>query len=64
MGFKNVIGAVVGLVIGLSLFPVVNDTVNGINGTTGVTSTMLDLLPLMYVIILVAACAGYIYQTR
>jgi hypothetical protein len=60
MNAKTLIEAVIGIVIGLALFPVVQDSTTNANAT-GVTGTLLDLIPTIYVIVIVASAAAYVY---
>jgi len=74
---NKIIGVVIALVIGLALLPVVvtfsdNLTADAIvdpetpagvfNGTT--TGSLVDLLPVIYVIILLAGAVGYIATSK
>lgn len=66
---NKLIGAMITIVIGLALLPVVyqfaNDlTTSGgaLNGTTA--GTLVDLLPIVYVIILVAGAVGYVAWSK
>jgi len=74
---NKVIGVMIVLVIGLALLPVVGNFANDLtadaiadpvtpagmfNGTT--TGALIDLLPVIYVIILVAGAVGYIATSR
>lgn len=58
---KELIGALIAVVVGLSLYPVISDTVTDIN-ETGTIGTLLDLIPLLYIIVIVAGVAGYVYM--
>lgn len=65
---KTIIGIVITMVIGLALLPVVATFVDGLTGVgmtyAGTsTGTLIDLLPILYVLILVAGSAGAIYFT-
>lgn len=62
---SKLIGALIAMVIGLALLPVVGDFAAELTGTgaqfEGTTvGALIDLLPVLYVIILVAAAVGYI----
>lgn len=78
---KKIIAAVIAIVIGLALLPVVSDFASGMTsaaitdtlgstlstagqfyGTT--TGSLIDLLPILFVIILVAGAVGYVILTR
>lgn len=51
---KSIIGVIVVLIIGLSLLPIVLTTVASASASlTGAAQTMVDLIPLFYVIALV-----------
>ena len=50
---RSIIGVIVVLVIGLSLLPIVLSTVSDASASlTGASKTMVDLIPLFYVIAL------------
>lgn len=62
---SRIIGAMIALVIGLALLPVVGDFVDGLTGTgmdfeNTTTGSLIDLLPILYVIILVAGAVSYV----
>jgi len=66
---SKLIGALVAMVIGLALLPVVGNFAADLTGTGGqfedtTTGALIDLLPVIYVIILVAAGVGYIAVSR
>ena len=66
---SKLIGALIAMVIGLALLPVVGDFAADLTGTGGqfestTTGALIDLLPVIYVIILVAAGVGYIALSR
>jgi len=48
-GVGDFIGSLLAIIVGLSLYPVVSDTVATINAT-GVVATLIDLVPTLYVI--------------
>ena len=61
---SRLIQAMIALVIGLALLPVIVDFVDDLTGTGGVlenttTGALVDLLPVLYVIILVVAAVSY-----
>jgi hypothetical protein len=45
---KTLLEAVIGLVIGVTLYPVVADTITDAN-VSGTEGTLLDLIPLVYI---------------
>jgi len=57
-----IVGAVVVIVLGVSLLPVITSMANatelGVNGTT--IGTLVDLLPLLYVVVLIVGTIGYV----
>ena len=58
---KDLISALIGIVVGVALFPVVNDEVQKVN-TTGVTGgTLITLIPMLYIIIIFAGAVAYVY---
>lgn len=66
---NKIISVMIMLVIGLALLPVVNDFATNLTeeggalaGTT--TGSLVNLLPIIYVIILVAGAVGYIVTSR
>ena len=66
---NKIIGVMIMLVIGLALLPVVNDFATDLTGTGGAlenttTGSLVDLLPVIYVIILLAGAVGYIATSR
>lgn len=66
---NKLIGALIALVIGLALLPVVNDFVTELTGTgkafeNTTVGSLIDLLPILYVIILVAGVVGFIAVSR
>lgn len=66
---NRLIQSLIGIVIGLALLPVVSDFASDLTGTGGAlegttTGTLVDLLPVMYVIALVAGAAGFIVTSR
>ncbi|MDD4414960.1 MAG: hypothetical protein PHR14_10550 [Oscillospiraceae bacterium] len=55
---SKLLGALVTIVVGLALLPIVSDFVDGLTGTGMVyenttTGSLIDLLPILYVLILV-----------
>lgn len=66
---SKLIGALIALVIGLALLPVVNDFVTDLTGTGGdfngtTVGSLINLLPVLYVIILIAGVVGFIAVNR
>jgi hypothetical protein len=66
---SKIIGVMIALVIGLALLPVVNSFATELTGTGGdlegtTVGALVDLLPVLYVIILVAGAVGYIATSR
>jgi hypothetical protein len=66
---SKLIQALIAMVIGLALLPVVGDFASELTGTgeqfEGTTvGALIDLLPVLYVIILVAAAVGFIAVGR
>ena len=66
---NKVIGVMIVLVIGLALLPVVGTFAADLTGTGGqfeatTVGSLIDLLPVLYVIILVAGAVGYIATSR
>lgn len=62
---SRLISALIAIVIGLALLPVVGDFVDGLTGTgmqyeNTTVGSLIDLLPVLYVIILVAATVAYV----
>jgi len=65
MEIKNLIGAVLAILVGLALYPAVQTaTDDAVANATGVALTLLPLVPTIYVVILVAAAAAYVYSKR
>jgi hypothetical protein len=66
---NKLIGGLLTIVIGLSLLPVVHDFVDGLTGTTMVyedttIGTLIDLVPLFYVIVIVGGVVALIAFNR
>ena len=66
---SKLIGALIAMVIGLALLPVVGNFASELTGEGGefagtTVGALIDLLPVLYVIILVAAAVGYIAVSR
>lgn len=62
---NRLIQMMIAIVIGLALLPVVNDFVTDLTGTDGAlegttAGGLVDLLPVLYVIVLVAGSVTYI----
>ena len=62
---SKLISALIAMVIGLALLPVVGNFAGELTGDGGAfedttVGALIDLLPVLYVIILVAAAVGYI----
>jgi len=60
MKARTLIEALIGIVIGVALYPVVQSTV-GNASATGTNATLLNLIPLLYIIVIVAGVAAYVY---
>jgi fucose permease len=66
---NKLIGGLIAIVIGLALLPVVAGFVDDLTGT-GETfadtniGTLIDLIPVLYVIIIVAGVAAYVVTSR
>jgi hypothetical protein len=66
---NKLIGGLIAIVIGLALLPVVADFVDDLTGTSGTfensnIGTLIDLIPVLYVIIIVAGVAAYVVTSR
>jgi hypothetical protein len=67
---NKLIGGLIAIVIGLALLPVVADFVDDLTGSGGGTfadtniGTLIDLIPVLYVIIIVAGVAAYVVTSR
>jgi len=66
---NKLISGMITIVVGLALLPVINDFVDGLTGTEGALAdttvgSLVDLLPILYVIVLVAGVVGYISYRR
>ncbi len=54
---KSIVGMIVVLIVGLSLLPIVIDTVStAAASVSGASNTLVQLIPLFYIIALVLAC--------
>lgn len=66
---NKLIQSLIAMVIGLALLPVVSDFASTLTATGGAlegttTGSLVDLLPVIYVITLVAGSVGYIAYNR
>lgn len=66
---NKLIGVMIFLVVGLALLPVVASFVTDLTGTGGsfadsTVGALIDLLPILYVIILVAGSVAYITTSK
>lgn len=66
---NRLIQSLIAMVIGLALLPVVADFADGLTATGGAlngttTGSLVDLLPVIYVITLVAGAVGFIVTSR
>lgn len=66
---KSLIQGMIAVVIGLALLPVVNTFVTDLTGTGGELETstvapLINLIPTLYVIILVVGLVAYVYFSR
>jgi hypothetical protein len=66
---KNLIQALIGMVIGLALLPVVGQFASELTGDGGAfegttVGALIDLVPVLYVIIVVASAVGFIAFNR
>jgi hypothetical protein len=66
---NKLIGGLIAIVIGLALLPVVADFVEDLTETEGPfhnsnIGTLIDLIPVLYVIIIVAGVAAYVVTSR
>ena len=66
---NKLIGALIAIVIGLALLPVVYNFANALTTSSGAlygttAGGLVDLLPVVYVIILVAGAVGFVATSR
>ena len=66
---NRLIQAMIAIVIGLALLPVVANFAEGLTETGGAledtpAGSLVDLLPVLYVIVLVAGVVSFIYTSR
>lgn len=62
---NKLIQSMIAIVIGLALLPVVNDfTTQAATGLTGAMASLVNLLPVLYVIILITGAIGYMVTSR
>jgi len=58
----ELITAVIGSVIGIALLPVLTSAIDSAKGNvSGIGSTLLDIVPIIYIIVIVSAMAFYVY---
>lgn len=64
MQIRSLIEAVLAIFVGLALYPAVQSaTDTAIVNATGIAATLLPLVPTIYVIVVVAGAAAYVYTT-
>ncbi len=66
---NKLIQGMIAIVIGLALMPVIADFTDELTGSGGAfeegpVGALIDLLPVLYVIVLVVGIVGYIYTGR
>jgi ACR3 family arsenite efflux pump ArsB len=61
LSIKALIGALIGIVVGLALFPTVKTQVDAVNVTGVSGGTLIGLIPMLYIIIIFAGAVGYVY---
>ena len=65
MEIKHLIEAVLAILVGLALYPAVQTaTDDAVANVTGIALTLLPLVPTIYVVILVAGAAAYVYSKK
>ena len=67
MEIKHLIEAVLAVLIGLALFPAVNGAAEAAlltDNASAIVLTLIPLVPTIYVIIVVAGAAAYVYSKR
>jgi uncharacterized membrane protein len=58
---NSLINAVIGVVIGLALLPVLTSSINSAKeNATGIVGVLLDIIPVLYVIVLVVGLVWYL----
>ena len=65
---NKLIQAMIAIVIGLALLPVVSDFATGLTESGGdledtPAGTLVDLLPIIYVIVLISGVVGFVYTS-
>ena len=65
MEIRHLIEAVLAILVGLALYPaIVAATDAALDGAEGIALTLLPLVPTIYVIIVVAGAAAYVYAKK
>ena len=62
----TLIEAVIGIVVGLALFPAVQSSANEIlaGNATGIVAGLVPLIPTLYILIVIGGAAAYVYYKR
>lgn len=65
MKVSNLIEAVIAILVGLALYPAVDAaTDDAVGNASGIALTLLPLIPTIYVIVVIAGAAAYVYSKR
>jgi hypothetical protein len=64
MEVRTLLEAVIGIVIGVTLFPVVQTAVENVNSSDSTITALLGLIPMVYIIVVLAGSAAYVYFKR
>jgi len=66
MEIKNLIEVALAVLVGLALYPTIEDAATNaaVNSTNDIAAAVIPLVPMIYVIILIAGCATYVYSKR
>jgi len=66
MEIKNLIEVALAVLVGLALYPTIEDAATNaaLNSTNDIAAAVIPLVPMIYVIILIAGCATYVYSKR
>ena len=65
MEIKHLIEAVLAILVGLALYPAVDGaTTTALVNATGIAASLLPLIPTIYIVVLVAGAAAYVYAKK
>lgn len=62
MSIQGLISAMIGIVVGVALLPVVQDTIDSLDtaGLSPAVTSLVDLLPILFVILIVGGAVAFL----